>query len=187
MVRMGTYVIVGLLCLAMAMGVFLGGPPPTASDSGGKAAGGPGAPAIVPLPASQQARQARMREVVATLLTDAGGDPATLKTVDGKLAAIQKIIGAGKLKDNPVWELRCLGTVFGDALAQGLDMSWVLVDDGSGRKAALRVNGTDLVASPVELFVEHRDRLQAIDAPGFYATMKTQLAEERTKPTPNAR
>jgi hypothetical protein len=174
-VRFGTYIIIGILCLAMAAGVFLGGPPPSASNDTAKGSGSGKAPAIAPFTTADEGRLNRQREVVDTLLKKSGGDPTTMTTVAGKIAGLQKILDGDKLAVNPNWELRCIGAVFGDALVQGVGMKWVIVNDDQGRTAALLMEGTQFLAVPAQLFTGQRGGEPPMDVQALYDTAREQL------------
>jgi len=182
MARIATWTIVILLCLAMAAGVFIGGPPPTASGGGaaGGAAGGVSA-SVTPLSAAAKARHENMREVVAHLLTEAGGDPSNLSSVENKLAAVQTILDAADPATRSSWELRCLATVFADAVVQGQGLEWVAVRDAEGHHEALAVPDSDLMFLPRDIFVDTVRGSNPIHAQALYDAIQAELNQSNTQ------
>src|SRR5258706_6465121 len=61
------------------------------------------------------------------------------ETIDGKFRLLQVILDEGWIESTETWKLQSLGIAFGDILAQGLGLKWVLVDDEHGRTPALQV------------------------------------------------
>ncbi len=173
MVKAGTYVIIGLLCLAMAAGVFLGGPPPTRTAQGG--GGQDGSPTAVPLSAAENARLERERATVATLLKQAGGDSTTMGSVDGKIAALQQILDHGDLGPAASAKRRALGVVFGDILAEREGMKWVTVERGSQRKIVLLLEERGMVLTPTRVFVPGPDGTAPADVKLLLSGAKEQL------------
>src|ERR1700731_3591789 len=65
-------------------------------------------------------------------------------TIQGKLSVVDAILRNGWFDKNDIWQLQALGLGFGDAIAQQLGMSWVIVTDSIGRVPALLLRGTTL-------------------------------------------
>lgn len=174
MARTATWIIVIALCFAMAAGVFLGGPPPSPTGSGGGSRASTG---VTPLTDDAKARHKRMRELVGSLLAKAGGDPAKLTTAESKLAAIQTIVDASDPSKRTTWELRSMAVVFGDALVQGQKLQWVSVQDAEGKREALVAPGSQLMLFPRDLFVRQAKSKTPINTKALYDTIEAELAK----------
>src|SRR6516162_5917973 len=55
------------------------------------------------------------------------------ETIEGKLRLLDTIIRASWIDPTETWKLQSLGITFGDALAQKMGLSWVIVEDEYGR------------------------------------------------------
>ena len=180
MARIATWIIVIGLCLAMAAGVFLGGPP--AAPTGGGAAG-EASPAVTPLTAGAKTRHKKMRKIVANLLSKAGGDPSKLSSVDGKLAALQTIFDAADPATRTTWELHCMAVVFADALVQGQKLEWVSVRDAEGQHEVLMAPGSQLMFLPRDIFLSQaKNKNQGpINTKAIYDAIKAELTKPRAQ------
>jgi hypothetical protein len=172
MVRIGTWIIVIVLCIAMAAGVFLGGAPPPPSGGG---SAGAASTAVTPLTTDAKARHAKMRKVVANLLSKAGGDPSNLSSADSKLAAVQAIVDAADPATRTNWELRSMAVVFADALVQGQKLEWISVRDAEGRREALRAPGSQLMLFPLDIFVQQAKSPSPINTKAIYDAINAEL------------
>ena len=88
--------------------------------------------------------------------------------VAGKLRLLQAILDAGWVERSEGAKLRCLGATLGDAVAQKLQMEWIIVEDESGRDPALRFPGTTVIAYPLSMISKRVDRGEAIDVSDLF-------------------
>ena len=176
MARIGTWIVVIALSLVMAAGAFLGGPPPSPTSGGGD---GEASAAVTPLTTDAKARHAKMRKVAATLLTRAGGDPATLSSAESKIAAVQAIIDASDPATRTTWELRSMAVVFADALVQGQKLEWVSVRDAEGRREADRAPDSQLMLFPLDIFVRQAKSPSPINTKALYDAIKAELKKPK--------
>jgi hypothetical protein len=172
MKNIAMYSVIAQLCLAMAGGVFLGGPPSTPQRGGGVAAEA----AIADLTAADIGKLDRQREVAKSLFVRVGGDAAALETGTGKVAAIKTVLDKAEGKSS-VWELQCLGVQFGDALVQDAGVKWIVASDGSRRRPGLILAGTEGILFPIGIFVSAQKSGEAIDAVQLFDAVKGQFAE----------
>jgi Domain of unknown function (DUF3806) len=85
------------------------------------------------------------------------------RTAPGKLGTIRAVLKAGALKPEQTYELRCLGTVLGDAFVQELGMEWVIAEDEHGRDPAVRLPGTSILAFPLTMISKRMERGDTVD------------------------
>jgi len=174
--RIATYVIVGLLCLAMAAGVFLGGPPSTGQGGqAGQAGGGP--PPVQELGQGDTQRLERQRELAFNLMKEAGAEPASLETAEGKRAGIAKVLAAGKFGANERWARQCLGVVFGDSLVQSDGLVWIVANTEGGRKLGLMIPKSDMLAFPMDIFLNEAGAAE-VDVDALYSAFKKELTPD---------
>lgn len=72
-------------------------------------------------------------------------------TVDGKLSLVEAILRNGWVRPDETIKLQCLGVTLGDALAQKIGLTWVMVEDEFGRDAGLRLSGTSVLLFPLTM------------------------------------
>lgn len=89
-------------------------------------------------------------------------------SVAGKLRLLQSILDAGWVERSEGAKLRCLGVTLGDAIAQKLQMEWIIVEDESGRDPALRFPGTTVIAYPLSMISKRMDRGESIDVSDLF-------------------
>jgi hypothetical protein len=70
------------------------------------------------------------------------------ESIDGKLNLLETILDSGWIRTDETLKLQCLGITFGDALAQELELEWIIVEDENGRDPALRSPGTSILLFP---------------------------------------
>ena len=84
-------------------------------------------------------------------------------TLDGKLTLLETIVREKWIEPNETWKLQSLGITFGDALAQKLNMHWVMVEDEYGRDPALHDLGTTIVLFPLTSISKRIEKGEAVD------------------------
>jgi hypothetical protein len=85
------------------------------------------------------------------------------ETIEGKLHLLDAILAQGWIARDETWKLQSLGIVFGDALAQKLDLQWVVVDDQYGRDPALMVPKTTIILYPLTAISKRVERGEKVD------------------------
>jgi hypothetical protein len=105
-------------------------------------------------------------------------------SVEEKLDLLAALLDSGVIKSDHEWELQSLGVVFGDILAQSMDLIWVVVDDEYGRSAALMVPQTTILIFPITALLKRFENGEKVDVrelySGFYekvVTLKEQGAQ----------
>ena len=178
MARTGLYIVIGLLCLAMAGGVFLG-PGPQKPDVRGR--GGEQSP-IEELSKQDIDRLDKRREVANGLITAAGVDPKTLTTAAAIVAGLQAVFD--KAGDSPIstYQRQCLGVIFGDALVLDAKLKWVLVTEGGRDDVALLIPGSGSVLLPMKLFAIAPGDTAPTDVQESFTAVKQHVAEAKSKP-----
>jgi hypothetical protein len=69
--------------------------------------------------------------------------------LEEKLRLLQGILDQEWINPDETAKLQSLGIVFGDALAEKMDLLWVMVEDEYGRDPALMVPKTTILAFPL--------------------------------------
>lgn len=83
-----------------------------------------------------------------------------------KLRLIQIILDAEWIDSNETWKLQSLGVAFGDALAQELDLAWMIVEDEYGRDPTLKDKYSALNINPITMIskrIERGEKVSVID------------------------
>jgi len=80
------------------------------------------------------------------------------QTVEGKLAAVQPVLGLMKQKPDFLRLLQGMGIVLGDAFCQEFGMTWVMVEDWYGRDPALALPGTSVLLFPLAMISKRVER-----------------------------
>jgi hypothetical protein len=73
------------------------------------------------------------------------------ETVDGKLAVVDAILANNWVNAEEDLKLQRLVVTFGDALAQKIGLTWVVVEDALGRSPALRLQKTSFGIFPLQM------------------------------------
>ncbi|MBN3789235.1 DUF3806 domain-containing protein [Burkholderia sp. Ac-20353] len=98
---------------------------------------------ITPLTDADLAVFDRMRRWLLAPLDD--GHEFLYDSIRGKLLIVQAVLQAKRFGPHNVLELQALGVAFGDALAQQLDLTWMISDSIQfGRRPVLNLPGTSL-------------------------------------------
>ncbi len=133
---------------------------------------------VVPLTEGCQQRLEARRAVVEELLADDRSREKYRKPA-GKLGAIKAILEAGVFDPNQTYEIQCLGTVLGDALAQELSMEWVTVEDGNREATALHLPGTSIVVFPLTMISKRLQRGAQVDIFDLFNRVAARIDELR--------
>ncbi|AJT40785.1 DUF3806 domain-containing protein [Psychromicrobium lacuslunae] len=71
-----------------------------------------------------------------------------------KLQVLAAMLNNGWVGPENTWELHAMGAVFGDALAQELELEWVQVSDEYGTDPAVRVPGSTVLSFPLTIIAK---------------------------------
>lgn len=85
------------------------------------------------------------------------------KTPAGKLGLLRALLEQKVFKANQTYELQCMGIVFGDALVQELEMTWVMVEDEYGRDPAIRLGDTSIIMYPLTMISKRVEDGEEVD------------------------
>jgi hypothetical protein len=132
---------------------------------------------IEPLNAEELARLDLMRAWVRDHYTPETQD--RFQSYAGKLALVAHILAEGWIEIHETWKLQSLGVVFGDALAQYLDLAWIAVDDEYGRDPALRDPVTSDRVFPLTMISKRIERGEAVDVPELFDWACRAIVERR--------
>ncbi len=88
--------------------------------------------------------------------------------IGGKLAVVQNILQNRWFDPNKAWQLHALGVGIGDALAQRLGMTWVIVQDAHGRQPILQFPGTSLKLGAFTMIQKRVMQGEEIDVPSLF-------------------
>ncbi|HWU56568.1 MAG TPA: DUF3806 domain-containing protein [Rhizomicrobium sp.] len=115
----------------------------------------------------------------------ANASASDFASVEAKLDLLAAMLDSGVIKPSHEWQLKSLGVVFGDILAQSMDLIWVMVDDEYGRSPALMVPQTTILLFPVTALLKRLEDGETVDIHelygGFYERV-TVLKEQGAKP-----
>ena len=88
------------------------------------------------------------------------------------LEVIQKLIDRKAISQNEVRAWQSLGVIFGDVMAQELDMHWVSYEDDRGVSKALRWKKTENYLFPVTMFSKRVKFKDEIDVAAMFEAFK---------------
>jgi hypothetical protein len=99
-----------------------------------------------------------------------------------KLRLIQAILDAGWIAPRETNKLQCLGITLGDALAQELNLEWIMVEDEHGRDPALRWPGTTVIVFPLTMISKRIEAGEAVSVATLFERVVAgirQMAQNR--------
>ncbi len=100
---------------------------------------------------------------------------------DEKLRLIHVILENGWVEKSETWKLQSLGVAFGDALAQELNLAWMIVDDEFGRDATLKDISSALNINPITMISKRVERGETIDIEAMFKGVCDQVREIRLR------
>lgn len=98
-------------------------------------------------------------------------DPSALdryQSVEGKLRLLEIILERGGIGRSETWKLQSLGVFFGDALAQHLQLSWIMVEDEYDRDPALEVPSTTIKIFPLTMISKRVEDGEAVNVQDLF-------------------
>jgi len=105
--------------------------------------------------------------------------------VEEKLRLIQTILDANWIEPSETRKLQTLGVVFGDALAEKMELMWVMVEDEYGRDPALMMPKTTILLFPLTAISKRVEDGEAVDVADLFkgfCERVVALKEEGTQP-----
>jgi hypothetical protein len=102
---------------------------------------------------------------------------ARYESFDGKLELLDIIIKSKWIQKDEKNKLQCLGITFGDALAQGLNFTWIEVEDEYGTDPALKFADTSLILFPLTMISKRIENGDTIDIFELYQKIRLQVNE----------
>lgn len=107
------------------------------------------------------------------------GSQRAYETLDGKLRLLHAILSNAWIEPTETLKLQCLGITFGDALAQKLGMTWVMVEDEYGRDPALRFENSSVLAFPLTSLSKRVERGESVNVHELFSAACATLLEAR--------
>lgn len=99
------------------------------------------------------------------------------EVLEEKLRLVDTILKAGWIEPSETLKLQCLGVTLGDAFVQGAGLTWVMVEDETGRDPALAVEGTSLLLFPLTMISKRIEAGEAVDVYDLYMGMCGKVRE----------
>ncbi len=101
------------------------------------------------------------------------------ETLEGKLRLLETILSNDWIDATETLKLQCLGITFGDALAQELGMTWVVVEDEYGRDPALTFADSTVLAFPLTSLSKRVERGEVVNVYELFSAARDALIEAR--------
>ncbi|HEX5218134.1 MAG TPA: DUF3806 domain-containing protein [Verrucomicrobiae bacterium] len=139
---------------------------PHANGNGGQS---PPAARFSELSPSDKARLDKQRAVIAEEAKRRYGTSSLAKT-KADLAVIQRLLDDKAFTKDQMYELQCMGVVFGDALASEMPLRWVMVTDEFGTDPTLRFKDTTIQLNALTMIAKRvEDGVEALDVTNLFA------------------
>jgi len=95
------------------------------------------------------------------------------------LKILQSIVDKQLIKPDDLKEWQAVGVVFGDTLANLLDLHWVQIEDEYGASKALQWKETDNFVFPITMLSKRQQWQQTIDLMALYGKIESEVAQFR--------
>ena len=95
------------------------------------------------------------------------------------LKILQRLVDDQLIDKDDVKGWQAAGVVFGDLLAEQLDLHWVQIEDEFGVSKALQWKKTDNFVFPITMLSKRQQWGQPIDLRAIYAKVKSEVAQFR--------
>ena len=106
---------------------------------------------------------------------------AKYDSFDGKLELLDIIIKSNWIQKDEKYKLQCLGITIGDALVQGLNFSWVEVEDEYGTDPALKLGDSSLILFPLTMISKRIEKDEKVDVFELFEKIKLKVFELKDK------
>jgi hypothetical protein len=88
---------------------------------------------------------------------------AALTRTEKDLPVLQRLLDDKVFKKSQTYELQSLGVVFGDVLASGLPLRWVMITDEFGADPTLRFKNTSININALTMISKRVERDEPVD------------------------
>lgn len=109
------------------------------------------------------------------------GSRGSYETVEGKLRLLDTILKQGWIDSTETVKLQSLGVTFGDAIAQQMNLTWVMVADEYGRDPALVARSSSVKVFPLTTISKRIEKGETVDVRSLFqeacATIQRLMAE----------
>lgn len=95
------------------------------------------------------------------------------------LKVLQRIVDKQLFRRDDMEGWQAVGVVFGDTLAQGLDLHWVQMEDEFGTSKALQWKKTNNFVFPITMLSKRQKWGQAIDLQALYTKIESDVSQFR--------
>ena len=102
---------------------------------------------------------------------------AKYDSFDGKLELLDIIIKSNWIEKDEKYKLQCLGITIGDALVQGLNFTWIEVEDEYGTDPALKLDDTSLILFPLTMISKRIEKDEKVDVFELFEKIKLKVFE----------
>ena len=106
---------------------------------------------------------------------------AKYDSFDGKLELLDIIIKSNWIEKDEKYKLQCLGLAIGDALVQGLNFTWIEVEDEYGTDPALKLGDTSLILFPLTMISKRIENDEKVDVFELFEKIKLKVIELKDK------
>lgn len=117
------------------------------------------------------------------VIRDAVADSAAFEKSSARhrLRFLDKLLRTQHFDRDQTYELQSMGIVLGDALADALDLKWVMVDDRHGRDPALLLPGTTVLLFPLTMISKRAEAGQTVDVVALFTAVLDQFEAIRAE------
>jgi hypothetical protein len=130
---------------------------------------------------SDLARLAEQEASVIRLL-NARHPEAKLNHDEGDLRWLQRLVDEKAVGPAQTYELQCLGAALGQVFATKTPLTWVVVEDESGRDFALQYPGTSVIVFPLTMISKRLEDGRDVDLIPLYRTIVAQVEKIKDDP-----
>jgi hypothetical protein len=106
---------------------------------------------------------------------------AKYDSFDGKLELLDIIIKSNWIEKDEKYKLQCLGITIGDTLVQGLNFTWIEVEDEYGTDPALKLDDTSLILFPLTMISKRIEKNEKVDVFELFEKVKLKVFELKDK------
>jgi hypothetical protein len=106
---------------------------------------------------------------------------AKYDSFNGKLELLDIIIKSNWIEKDEKYKLQCLGITIGDALVQGLNFTWIEVEDEYGTDPALKLDDTSLILYPLTMISKRIEKDEKVDVFELFEKIKLKVFELKDK------
>ena len=134
----------------------------------------PAMPKFSELSHEDRTRLDQQRAIVAAAAKQRYGTSTLRKTV-ADLSVLQRLIDDKVFKKSQTYQLQSLGIAFGDVLASGLPLRWVMVTDEYGTDPTLRFKGTTVQINALTMISKRIEKGEKVNLSELLRITREQL------------